>query len=456
MVACAVLLAPAGVQAAFPGANGKIVFSSDRAAQYPSFLGREMFTMNPDGTGLVQLTDGTGQSRNDSDPTWSPDGRKIAFTRGDMSGAGTGKFVYVMNADGSAVTQVPNTGLNAAAPAWSPDGTRIAFANARGTQCGNGRNECTFDHGGYDIYTVRLDGSELTRLTPNFRDDLDPAWSPDGTRIAFAGSNIGGVGVSFIYMMNSDGTGQTRITTTVGTAGDFHPNWSPDGQRIVFHSDRPPHDGGSRIWVINADGSNATRVSNGPGLDRVPVWSPDGNRLAFTSSLEPDGYRVYTTNVDGTARVRLTDHQGQYDFDSDWQPAPVGNRPPSCSDVTVTPGELTPADRGLRLVSVDGASDPDGDAVAVAVTGVTQDESLTDGEDKTSPDAFSNPDNEPNEVYLRAERRNGRDGRVYRVAFIASDFYGAHCSGTGTVSVRRKADRPAVDSAPPSYDSFGP
>ncbi|MGH2978907.1 MAG: hypothetical protein ACRDLQ_04635 [Solirubrobacterales bacterium] len=464
LVGCA-LAAPAA-QAAFPGGNGKITFSSDRERPFQSFFSREIFSMRPDGTGLVRLTDNTGTSWNDFDPSWSADGRKIAFVRADSSGEGSGIFIHVMNADGSGITKVPNTGFNAGDPAWSPDGERIVFSNVPGPQCGYTGDECRANQGGYDIYTIRPDGSGLTRLTTAARNDIDPAWSPDGSQIAFVSNRLSDDALSghhLLHRMNPDGSGQTRMAPF--STDDGHPNWSPDGRRIVFHSGRPPHDGGRKIWVMNADGTDPVRVSHGGGVvDRVPSWSPDGHKIAFTSSL--GGWRIYSIDDDGTNRALLTDSRGSFDFDPDWQPVPPGNRPPSCSGVTASTAELSPADRSLQLVALAGAGDPDGDIVTLSVTGVTQDEPLTGGDDKTTPDAFSKQltrepsvaallENDPNEVYLRAEARNGRDGRVYRVAFTAEDIYGATCSGTVSVSVPRKAGRPAVDSAPPSHDSFG-
>ena len=321
MLACAltaVLTAASGAHAAFPGKNGRIVFSSDRDSPFsPNFLGREIFTMNPDGSGLVQLTEGEGQSRGDAEPAWSPDGKRIAFIRSDASGGGSGSFVYVMNADGTGVTQVPNTGFNARGVSWSPNGQRLAFANAPGDQCH--LIEC-----GYDIWTVRLDGTDLTQLTTTYGEDLDPDWSPDGRRIAFVSdrqTDDALSGLRLLYTMNADGTNQTRITNFA--TEENHPDWSPDGRRIVFQTDRPPHDGGTKIWTINADGANPVRVTSGRGVvDRVPVWSPDGRRLAFTSTRELDGWRIYTSNPDGTDVTRLTDTHGAFDFDADWQPLP--------------------------------------------------------------------------------------------------------------------------------------
>ena len=135
--------------------------------------------------------------------------------------------------------------------------------------------------------------------------------------------------------------------------------------------------------------------------------------------------------------------------------------------MTASPTVLTTADARLVLIALEGATDPDGDPVAVTIKGVSQDEPLTGGGDDTTPDAFSRQlttnlavssvlDNRPDEVYLRAERRNSGDGRVYRIAFSVSDGIGGTCLGSTKVSVPRKSGVAAVDSAPPSYNSFGP
>jgi hypothetical protein len=168
--------------------------------------------------------------------------------------------------------------------------------------------------------------------------------------------------------------------------------------------------------------------------------------------INPDGSGV--THVPKTGSVE----------DPDWQPLPI-NRQPRCDTVTASPSVIQAASPQLRVVSVEGATDPDGDTVALTITGVTQDEPLIGGGDNTSPDAFSKQlttdpsvaallDNQPNQVYLRTERRNSGDGRVYRIAFDGSDGRGGTCSGTTKVSVPRKSGVAAVDS-PPSYDSFG-
>jgi hypothetical protein len=113
--------------------------------------------------------------------------------------------------------------------------------------------------------------------------------------------------------------------------------------------------------------------------------------------------------------------------------------------VTATPSSLRHG--GFRTVTLGGATDPDGDAVTITITGVTQDEPVG-----RRPDA--RPGAGSHQVELRAQRRPRGDGRVYRIAFTASDD-ADECSGVVTVEVRRHKKQPAVDSAPPSYDSFG-
>jgi hypothetical protein len=112
---------------------------------------------------------------------------------------------------------------------------------------------------------------------------------------------------------------------------------------------------------------------------------------------------------------------------------------------------LTTANRRLVAIALEGATDPDGDLVTLSVDGVTQDEPVLGSGDSTSPDAI---DDGEGELRIRAERDPRGDGRVYRIAFTASDARGVSCSGTATVSVPRKRHKPAVDSAPPSYDSL--
>lgn len=167
-------------------------------------------------------------------------------------------------------------------PAWSPDGTRIAFYTNR--------------DGNFEIYTVRPDGTDLKRLTDNDARDTELNWSPDGTRIAFI-SNRDGQGT--IYVMNADGTDPARLLE--GRANS--PVWSPDGARIAYES---RVDGNNDIFVMQADGSGITRLTEHEARDFRPTWSPDGARIAFYSN-RGGTYDLYVMQADGSKVTRLTD-----------------------------------------------------------------------------------------------------------------------------------------------------
>ncbi len=168
-------------------------------------------------------------------------------------------------------------------PDWSPDGSRIAFSSDPG--------------GNRDIYVMNADGSGIARLTSSPAHDGAPVWSPDGQRIAFD-SNRGG---DFeVYVMNADGSGLIQLTDN--SSHDGVPDWSPDGNRIVFSSDRY---GNRDTYVMNADGSGVTNITNNSAYEFWPQWSPDGKRIAFNSKLDGDS-NIYVVNDDGSGLTNLT------------------------------------------------------------------------------------------------------------------------------------------------------
>jgi hypothetical protein len=240
----------------------------------------------------------------ESSPAWSPDGTKVAFTaRVD---------VYVVNADGTGVTNLGTT-EDAGAPAWSADGTKIAYNASRYTCPGDPRFCASEDLG---IRTINADGSGDVQLLPGGTErPHNPAWSPDGTKIAVDVET--NTAPADIYVFNANGTGGTRLTNgEPGTLpGSIEPNWSPDGQQIAFQRN-------GDIWVMNADGSGPVQITEtgGARTDADPAWSPDGTKIVF---LRSDS--VHVIGSDGAGVTTLTETGA--DFSPDWQPIPVNAYP---------------------------------------------------------------------------------------------------------------------------------
>ena len=258
-------------------AQGKIAFGSDRSSgDY------DVYIMNPDGSGVTQLT--TDPAR-DNQPSFSPDGSKILFY---SHRDGSTSEIYVMNSDGSAQTRLTNSPGNDFHPSFSPDGTRIAFHSNR--------------DGDFEIFVMNADGSEPTQVTQNSAFDTGASYSPDGSRIVFTSNrDPGGLTGNYeIYVMNADGRDQTRLTNN--PAFDSGAEFSPDGTKIVFYSDR---DGDHEIYLMNADGSDVTQLTAAAGRDADPAFSPDGSRIVFTSNRDGNE-EIYVMNIDGSGQTRLT------------------------------------------------------------------------------------------------------------------------------------------------------
>jgi TolB protein len=322
VLAACVLLVGRGepAKAAFPGENGRLVFGSF-ASSGPGVNNPtgddEIFTIRPDGTGLVQLTHNKVY---DYDPAWSPNGNKIAFSRS----GGDATEVYVMRADGTQkiqITDSPGGNWDNWDPTWSPNGARIAFQSNR---------DVTNNNLNTNIYSVRSDGTGERQLTKNTASDLMPDWSPDGTKIAFYTtrySTNANDSSSDIALMNADGSNPRRLTSTPGF--DYDPEWSPNGAWIAFESS-------GSLYKIRVDGTGlknltATQVTSEYSTD--PAWSPDGRKIAFRGTrvvrFDPDlgeyiyEYGIYLIDPDGSGESKIPGSEGLRGKDLDWQRLPA-------------------------------------------------------------------------------------------------------------------------------------
>ncbi len=254
--------------------TGLIVFASQAPTDMTPFIE----VMDADGSHVRRLGPG-------DEPALSADGTKIAFVRSTEAGTG----IWITRVDGSGLRQITsNPNWMDESPTWSPDGTQIAFA--RGSAPGRPRR----------IFVVNVDGTGLEPLTDPDWDRFEPAWSSNGSQIAFATAGPGTIEANGqppqIWAMSADGSGQRQLTSV--PAGAWRPAWSPDGSQIAFD------DGGGGMYVIDVDGSGLRHIGLPGGLD--PTWSPDGYRIAFTGGTD-NHHQILSMNLDGKEVDPLTE-----------------------------------------------------------------------------------------------------------------------------------------------------
>jgi Tol biopolymer transport system component len=341
------LVAGCGGTASHPPIN-TIAFESSRALDGGDALnsGGNIWLANADGSGARPLTQRTDGSFDD-ELVWSPDGNRLAFLSsrpldGGNGASNTAFNLWVMNTDGSGatpLTRLTNFNVSSYGLAWSPDGRKIAF-NSNLALDGSDATTANFTQ---NIWLANTNGTgvtPLTRLDGTFAGASLPEWSQNGSKIAFTsggafdGSNTAGPNFN-LWVMNADGSGATVLTRFVNTA-NMQPVFSPDGTKLAFLSSRALNGGdvfpgaSTNLWVAATDGSGATpltrytvgsAVVEGNGI----FWSPDGKKIAFTSSGALDGSNAVNTNSTDNVWLANADGSGATPLTSLSYPA---NSPP--------------------------------------------------------------------------------------------------------------------------------
>jgi len=300
-------------RAAFPGVNGKITFLSDRHGN------NEIYT--------ISFRDGkwgnakrlTINAKSDKTPSFSPNGKKIVWERGDN--------LYKMDADGTGQRRIPNTthfnfeigryGSYGGNPAYSPGGKKIIFDK------------------GKDIWTINPDGTGRNRITDALAGDpsaakptfVHPVWSPVSNKIAFSWIYQGAREIHVMALSdlsNEKILGASSRITPAGI-GVYRPDWSPDGKKIVYECSEAPCESGTshshnpNIYKVNADGSNNIPIVTSSADDSYPVFSPGGGKIVFSSDRDGDE-ELYIKDADGSGKALQVTHNQSRDVEPDWRP----------------------------------------------------------------------------------------------------------------------------------------
>jgi hypothetical protein len=327
----------------------------------------DIFVINVNGTGTaVELTNTTAFEGHAS---WSPDGTKIAYSRGASSAEGTDSEIWLMDADGDHQVQLTNNSVRDSNPAFSSTGM-IAFES-------NPNNNI-------DIYSMDpATPASPVRLTDDTSADVEPTWSPDGTKVAFASHRTGG---GDIYVTQGNALATPARFTTNTTEADFSPAWSPDGTKIAFRSNRTSSN--NDIWVMdsvdsntNGDGDNVTRFTDNAGSEGSPDWQtippPPNDDFADAQLIPGTDASLNGTTLAATIEAGEPDHyftadeleeQGDVDWPSThsvwykWRA--LGSGPTLIDTCVASIDSLLAVYRGSALTSLTQLADNNNDDAA--------------------------------------------------------------------------------------------
>jgi Tol biopolymer transport system component len=287
------------VQAAWPGANGKIVFFKRGGTETAPVA--QIYSMNKNGHGEKNLSAaGGGGNSLDIQPSVSPDGKRIAFARLDL--AAFSAQIWVMNMNGSRQTNISNDALvaNESGPAWSEDGSSVVFVR---------QPPQSFPGQGGAIWIRRADGSGTPRQLTAGPSDANPVMSPDGELLAFSRPPAGGE-PRHLFVMQADGDDTPR---DLGEGAK--PDWSPDSKWIVYGQGGP-----GPIMVVKVSDPSQKRTLTGP-FNEAPAWSPDGRQIVYADCTTGQfSCQIALMSASGGNQHDITHDQGASDLKPDWQP----------------------------------------------------------------------------------------------------------------------------------------
>jgi Tol biopolymer transport system component len=242
----------------------------------------EVVVMRPDGSRRQRLT--TDQATRYAAPVVSPDGQSIAVSSGAAGGSWDG--IYLLDRFGRGRTKLVGRSTFDGSPAWSPDGTKLAF---RSLIPGGPTSDYS------RIFIVNRDGTGLRQLTPDTTDpnlyvfDANPSWSPDGSRLIFTRNGV-------LHLINADGSG----LASTGVSGDS-PSWSPDGTQIAYETLNGGKDG---LFAMDMS-FTSRRLTTPVEADQMPRWSPDGSQIVF-ARVEAGVFHIYKMGADGSGVTKLS------------------------------------------------------------------------------------------------------------------------------------------------------